>query len=200
MLLNDLKIICLKGKEINPYILDLAKLRIEIFHGYPYLYVGDMDFETNYLKTYTECPESILVVVFDKEKVVGASSAIPLEFETIEVQQPFLEHGRDIREVFYFGESVLLPAYRGKSIYRHFFHFREEAARKYGCKIAAFAAIERPDDDPRKPKDYIPLDTVWKRFGYSKHPELCMYLQYKEIGEDYPTKKPLIYWLKDLAE
>lgn len=200
MTLNEIKIKCLKGKEILPYILDLAKLRIDIFKDYPYLYVGDMDYETKYLKAFVECPESILVVVFDNEKVVGTSSAIPLKFETLEFQQPFLDKGIDINTIFYFGESLLRPEYRGKNIYRQFFRFREKAAKKYGSKITAFMSMERPHNDPRKPKDYVALDEVWKRFGYTRHPELCMYYEWKEIGEDSPSKKPLIFWLKNLAE
>ena len=74
------------------------------------------------------------------------------KFETEEFKKPMLEHGISIPDVFYFGESLLLPPYRGKHIYRQFFLEREAAARAYGCKIAAFCAVERPHDDPRRPK------------------------------------------------
>lgn len=195
---QDLKILRLKGQDIIPYIPELAKLRIEIFKFYPYLYDGDLDYEYNYLSTYVKCNESIIVVVLDHDKVVGASSAIPLEFETIEFQQPFLDNGINTKDVFYFGESVLQVAYRGRGIYRHFFTEREAAAKKYGAKFAAFAAIERPLNDPKKPTDYFPLNSVWEYFGYEKHPELCMYYKWKEIGEAFQTSKPLIFWLKKL--
>jgi len=195
---QDLKILCLKGQDILPYIPELAKLRIEIFKSYPYLYDGDLDYEYTYLNTYVKCKESIIVVVFDRDKVVGASSAIPLEFETIEFQKPFLENNISIKDVFYFGESVLKVAYRGHGIYRHFFTEREAAAKEYGSKIAAFAAIERPLDDPKKPKNHVPLDFVWKHFGYEKHTELCMYFEWKEIGEALKTTHPLIFWQKKL--
>lgn len=195
---RDLKILRLKGQDILPYIPELAKLRIEIFKSYPYLYDGDLDYEHNYLDTYVKCEESIIVIALDHDKVVGASSAIPLEFETVEFQKPFLENHINIQDVFYFGESVLQVAYRGHGIYRHFFTKREAAAKDYGSKLAAFSAIERPANDPRKPKNYISLDSVWKHFGYEKHPELCMYYEWKEIGEASQTPKPLIFWLKTL--
>ena len=195
---ENLKIVRLKGHEALPYITDLAKLRIEIFKHYPYLYLGDMEYEKRYLQTYANSPESVMVLVFDKDIVVGASTAIPLEFEPIEFQQPFIDNAINIKEVFYFGESVLLPAYRGKNIYRHFFHERETAAREFGSKITAFCAVSRPENDPRKPLDYRPLDNIWARFGYEKHPELCAHLEWKEIGENTPTAKPLIFWIKKL--
>lgn len=195
---QDLKILCLKGQDILPYIPELAKLRIEIFKSYPYLYDGDLDYEYTYLNTYIKCKESIIVVALDRDKVVGASSAIPLDFETIEFQKPFLENSISIKDVFYFGESVLQFAYRGCGIYRHFFTEREAAAKEYGSKLTAFAAIERPLDDPKKPKNYLPLDLVWKHFGYEKHVELCMYYEWKEIGETLKTTHPLIFWQKKL--
>src|ERR1700733_15359022 len=114
MMKQDLKILRLKGQDILPYIPELAKLRIEIFKAYPYLYDGDLDYEYNYLNTYVKCKESILVIALDHDKVVGVSSAIPLEFETIEFQTPFLEIGINIKDVFYFGESILQVAYRGR--------------------------------------------------------------------------------------
>jgi GNAT superfamily N-acetyltransferase len=195
---RDLKIVRFKGQKILPYISDLAKLRIEVFKSYPYLYLGDLQYETDYLQTYVKSPESVLVLVFDKDKVVGVSTAIPLQFESKEFQQPFLEKGINIQDVFYFGESVLLPAYRGKKIYRHFFQEREAAAKEFGCKMAAFCAVSRPENDPRKPREYTPLDDVWKHFGYDKHEELCAYLEWQEIGEERPSVKPLIFWLKNL--
>jgi len=87
---KDLRILCLKGQDILPFIPELARLRIEIFKSYPYLYDGDLDYEYNYLNTYVQCNESIIVLALDHGKVVGVSSAIPLEFETIEFQKPFL--------------------------------------------------------------------------------------------------------------
>ncbi len=187
-----------KGKEILPFISDLAKLRIEVFKEYPYLYVGNMEYETEYLNTYTSCPESVMALVYINNKVVGVSTAIPLEFETAECKQPLIEHAKDIKKIFYLGESVLLPQYRGHNIYRHFFHERETAAQEYGSKITAFCAVERDPHDPRRPKEYMPLDNVWRHFGYEKHPELCAYYEWKEIGEKTESKKPLIFWLKNL--
>ncbi len=195
---GNIKIMRVKGAGVIPYIPELAKLRIEIFHAYPYLYVGDIENEEKYLQTYVQCSESVAVLALHHGQVIGASTAIPLEFETIEVQKPFLERDIAIKTVFYFGESVLKPDYRGQGVYRHFFTEREVAAKEYGCQTAAFAAVEREMNDPRKPKDYVPLDTVWKHFGYVKHPELCTHFEWKEIGEASRSKKPLIFWLKNL--
>ena len=46
--------------------------------------------------------------------VVGASTGIPLAQDSAEFQAPFPGRGIDPSRVFYCGESVLLPAYRGR--------------------------------------------------------------------------------------
>src|SRR5574337_1151454 len=101
-----------KGKDILPFIPALAALRISVFKEYPYLYEGTLEYEYDYLNTYVKCPESVIIIAREGDNIIGASSAIPLQFETIEFQQPFLDNNIDIKDVFYFGESVLKPEYR----------------------------------------------------------------------------------------
>lgn len=195
---SNLKILRVKGNEITPYISELAQLRLRVFREYPYLYEGKLDDEKSYLQTYLQCPESIMVVVLDKDQVVGASTAIPLEFETLSVQKPFFDQGMNIKNIFYLGESVLLSKYRGKKVYRHFFVNREVAARAYGSKMTAFCAVERSPEDPRRPKNFVPLNQVWQHFGYQKHPELFTYFEWKEIGDESKVNNTMVFWLKTL--
>ncbi len=197
-MINNLQINILKGSEITPFIPELAKLRIRIFHDYPYLYEGDIDYEQNYLHIYTKCPDSVMVIVLDQAKVVGASTSIPLRFEHQEFQQPFLNQGKKIDDIFYLGESVLLHQYRGMNIYHKFFLARETAAKEQGYHTTAFCSVKRAPNDPRKPINYKPLDQIWERYGYSHHPELCAYYSWKEIGESKESEKPLTFWLKSL--
>ncbi len=196
--MSELNIVCLKGAQIVEAIDNLAQLRFTVFREYPYLYDGEIEYEKAYLNTYIQCPESVLVTVWDKDKIVGASTAIPLEFESKECQKPFIENKMPLNEIFYFGESVLLPQYRKQGIYRHFFNQREAAAKDYGSKIAAFCAVKRDENDERRPQGYIPLDTVWQHFGYEQHPTLCAYYKWKEINNHEQTLKPMVFWMKQL--
>lgn len=104
------------GSAAKPYIPELATLRMTIFRDFPYLYEGDLAYEEKYLSSYMASPDSFLAVVFDGDKVVGATTAIPLLQETGEFKKPFLEHGYDLTKIFYFGESLLYPQYRGQGI------------------------------------------------------------------------------------
>lgn len=187
-----------KGKEILPFIPELANLRIKIFRDYPYLYEGDMDYENHYLKNYAACPESIIVIAFHSDEIIGASSAIPLALDTPEWQKTFLDHHIPLETIFHLNESVLLKPFRNQGIYKYFFTEREKAAKEYGAKITAFAAVERKPHHPLKPKDYEPLDNIWQHFGYQKHPELTAMYEWKDIDEARASFKPFSFWLKNL--
>lgn len=187
------------AQDIQPYIPAVAKLRIEIFRYFPYLYDGNMAYEEKYLHTYAQAPECVFVLVFNDKEIVGASTALPLCYETIEVQQPFIDAHYKIDEVFYFGESILQPAYRGQGIGRQFFVERENYAKKLGhFRYTSFCAVERSIDHPRRPIDYVPLDEFWHHRGYQKHPELQTQFSWKEIDETEESSKKMVFWLKEL--
>jgi GNAT superfamily N-acetyltransferase len=188
------------GKGLERYVNELARLRIEVFREFPYLYDGGLDYEQNYLRTYIGVPDSVIVIAFDGERVIGASTGLPLEAETDEVKKPFLEHRYDPKKIFYFGESVLDKAYRGKGLGVRFFEEREAHVRGLGrFEWTCFCAVQRPHDHPLRPKDYVPLDAFWNKRGYFKHPELNTKFSWREIGEKAETPKPMTFWLKQLS-
>lgn len=189
----------LSGDALKQYIPELASLRIEVFRDFPYLYDGDTEYEARYLQTYIQCPESVIVLAFDGDKVVGASTGIPLKFETEEVKTPFIKAGLNIDEIFYCGESVLISKYRGQGAGVAFFDHREDHARELGgYQYSCFCGVQRPDDHPRRPAGYRPLDNFWRKRGYEKHPELHTTFSWKEIGEADESPKPMTFWMKAL--
>lgn len=188
------------GQQINAHLPALARLRIQVFREFPYLYDGSEAYEQQYLQTYVDAPDSVMVLVWDGAEVVGASSGLPLAAETPNVIQPFLEHGYDPARVFYYGESVLLPAYRRQGLGRRFFEEREAHVRQLNrFDWASFCAVERPVDHPRRPADYQPLDAFWNRRGFVKHPELHTTFSWQDLDEAQQSPKPMVFWLKDLC-
>jgi hypothetical protein len=187
------------GKEIEPFLADLAHLRIEIFREYPYLYDGSMEYEESYLQTYIQSKDSLAVLVFNGTKLVGASTGVPMSDETDDFRRPFEKNGYDTSDIFYFGESVLKKEYRGLGIYSSFFSVRENHARNLNrFSRVCFCAVERKDNHPLKPEHYQPLDPIWTKFGYKKHPGLQTTYTWKDINEDHETEKKMIFWLKKL--
>ena len=179
---------------LRDHVPDLARLRIEVFRAFPYLYDGTVEYETRYLQTYLDCPDSVVVLALDQGRAVGAATAMPLAQETEEFQAPFRRAGIDPTRVFYCGESVLLPAYRGRGLYRHFLAERERHARALGrFDRMTMCSVVRPPDHPLRPADYVPLDDVWAHFGYQPRPDLVASFEWKDLDEPGPTAKPMVF-------
>lgn len=186
------------GDAARRYFEDLARLRITVFRDFPYLYDGSEDYERKYLATYAKSAGAVFVLAFNGNKVVGASTGMPMIDETEEVRAPFLTAGYNPDKMFYFGESVLLPDYRGHGIGVQFFEEREAHARKLGLTTCTFCAVERAVDHPRRPADYVPLNTFWKKRGYTHHPELNTTFTWQDLDEEAQSAKPLSFWIREL--
>ncbi len=194
-----IEILTCAGEAVAPYVGDLARLRIAVFREYPYLYEGDAAYEQRYLTAYARSPRSVFVLALDGGRVIGASTGLPLADDGEAFHRPFLERGMALDDVFYFGESVLLGEYRGQGIGHRFFDEREAHARRLGgFRLNAFCAVERADDDPRRPAGHRPNDVFWRKRGYARQEDMFCALAWKEPGEPEPITHSLRFWLRPL--
>ena len=186
----------LLGEDLRPYIPALAQLRLSIFRDYPYLYEGTLEYEEAYLRTYSQSQSSIFILALDENQVVGVSTAIPMLEADAAFQKPFLAEAYDIKQILYFGESVLQPSYRGQGIGHEFFNAREKYAQGMGSHYTCFCAVERPTTHPLKPDNYQPLDMFWHKRGYSKQSQLKTEYEWQDISETSASYKTMVFWLK----
>ena len=148
---QSLKLITVQGAEIGNHLPALAQLRIQVFREWPYLYEGQYDYETQYLQTYLQCSNSIAVLCYRGRELIGASTALPLVFAETEMQQPFVDAGLAVADYLYYGESLILSRERGAGIGGQFFDLRERHAQALKLRRCCFCAVERSNDDPRRP-------------------------------------------------
>ncbi len=188
----------LTGSSIRAIIPELAKLRIAIFREYPYLYEGSAEYEEKYLHRYSESEQCIVVLVQDGSQIVGASTGMPLADEAPEVVNPVRNADYDIRQCFYFAESVLMPQYRKRRLGHRFFTERINHAFDYGYELACFCSVVRPDDHPLRPADYRPLNDFWAKQGFRKLDGVTTTFSWKEFGEDTESAKPMEFWMRKL--
>jgi GNAT superfamily N-acetyltransferase len=187
------------GAAIAEHLPALARLRIGVFREWPYLYEGSLAYEERYLATYAASPHGVVVLARDGERVVGASTAMPLAQHSDDVVPPLVAAGFAPERVCYFGESVLDPAYRGRGLGHAFFVEREAHARARGFSVTAFCAVERPADHPARPVGYRPLDELWRRHGFAKRDDIRATFAWQDLGEAGETEKPMVFWVKELA-
>lgn len=189
-----------EGSTIRAALGPLAELRMRVFYEFPYLYVGSQQYEEQYLEVYVQSQRSRVILVWEGERVVGASTVIPLLDAPPEMQAPFAQAAVDLATVDYLGESVLLPEFRGRGLGHKFFELREAHAREYGLSACAFCAVERPSDHPLRPVEHVPYDAFWAKRGYQKLPAMRADFTWHDRDQDAPTTKSMVFWLKRLAQ
>lgn len=191
----------LEGVQLGGRLSEIAKLRIAVFREFPYLYSGSEAYEEAYLRRYVEAPGSAVVLALHEGAVVGCSTCIPLSAEPEAVSGGFPRAGYPIEQVFYFGESILLPQFRGLGAGVEFFRRREAHALSFpGVRYTAFCAVVRPADHPRRPPSYVPLDAFWRKRGYVPVPGLLAQMSWQEVGEEVESEHDLQFWIKDYGE
>ena len=190
---------CAVGAQVERYLPALAALRIAVFREYPYLYAGTLAYEETYLATYASSPASLVVIAREGERVVGASTGLPLAQHSDEVVPPLVAAGYDPARVFYFGESVLDPAWRGRGLGQAFFAHREAHACAQGFATATFCAVERAPGHPRRPADYRPPGALWARQGFVRRPDITTTFHWQDLDEPAESAKPMVFWTKELA-
>lgn len=193
-----MKVAALTGDALAQALPDVARLRIEVFRDWPYLYDGDLTYEESYLQSYRTTADAIVVGAYDGDWLVGASTGTPLTAHADDFAAAFSGTGLDLSTIFYCAESVLLPAYRGHGIGHAFFDAREAHARALGFAKCSFCAVIRPQDHPARPAKYRPLDAFWRARGYVPLEGVVAHFAWKDLGQGAETRKPLQFWLRDL--
>lgn len=187
----------LTGEAVGAVLDDLARLRIAVFRDWPYLYDGDPDYERDYLRAY-QSPGAVVVAAYDGNRMIGAATGAPMEDHAGDFAAAFADRPEPLEQIFYCAESVLLPEYRGHGLGHAFFDGREAQARALGRRYCAFCRVVRPEDHPLHPRDYRPLDGFWRKRGYAPLPGVVAEFEWKDIGEDAPSRKPLQFWMRAL--
>ncbi|MGR3761701.1 GNAT family N-acetyltransferase [Roseobacteraceae bacterium NS-SX3] len=193
-----LRIEVLTGAALAAALDDFARLRIEVFRAWPYLYDGDLEYERSYLQSYRDSGLAIVAAAYDGDRLVGASTGTPLVDHADDFAAAFDGTGIDLGAVFYCAESVLLPEYRGQGAGHGFFDLREAHARRRGFKKSAFCGVLRPADHPLRPKNYAPLDPFWRKRSYTPLEGAVAQFSWKDIDQEEETRKPLQFWIRDL--
>ena len=197
--MSQLRPLNFRGSAIQGILDQLAQLRLQIFFDFPYLYQGNFAYEQDYLGRYVACPQAAVFTLWQEEKLVGASTCLPLSVEPPELWQSFLEQGLNPENYFYFGESLLLPPYRGQGWGHYFFDCREQEAQSLAqYQHTCFCAVLRSEQHPLRPKDYRPHDAFWLKRGYQVQNQLLARMTWPDRNESQASEKQLVFWTKAL--
>lgn len=199
-----MKIEILIGKKILPVIDEVANLRIKLFRDFPYLYVGNLEYEKEYLKIYSNQEEALLIVFKnEKNNIVGVATGAPFS-ETDELfseaRAEFKRNNLDPTEGYYIGEALILPEYQGKFFSYDLIRQIERQIKSSGYHYVCFMTVERDPNDPRRPTHYKDIEKIWQRLNYQKT-NIRMHSTYPTLQSDGSIKEvenEMVFWIKQL--
>ncbi len=194
------KLIILRGTQITACISTLAQLRIALFREYPYLYDGNIKYESQYLKEYANEPNAMLHVVYYGDEIAGMFSGMPLTSHSgivIELSQAMQNRGLDnIDKYYYYGEVLISPRFRKIGIFNLLFLSLNYEAKNMGFTDSCLLTVERSAEHPQKPIGYNQSDGMWKRQGYKRN-GIIIDFEWPTIhleGNTYTIKNPMAAW------
>lgn len=188
----------LTGSAIADVLDELATLRLGIFREYPYLYQGRREDEVNYLATYAETPDACVILAYEGNTVIGAATGMPLVHEEARMLDAFAGTGLPLDEVYYVGELLFRPAYRQGGLGRKLLAHLESHLRALGrYRWLTCATVERPDDHPLRPRDYLPITGFLARTGFVRLPGVTTRFRWRE-SDGVERDHPMQFWSREL--
>jgi GNAT superfamily N-acetyltransferase len=198
MNIDDISVRALQGTDLEAALDGVAALRISVFHDWPYLYEGTLEYERQYLATYRDNPDALLIGAFHDGSLIGASTSTPMEDHAEGFAAPLRAIGVPVTSILYGAESVLVPAYRGIGLGHRFIDLREAHARALGRSHVAFCSVKRPEDHPARPTSFRTNDAFWRGRGYQPLPGIEARFSWRDVGDKVETEKSLQFWMRAL--
>ncbi|MES2121455.1 MAG: GNAT family N-acetyltransferase [Chlamydiota bacterium] len=179
-----------QGEEMQKYLGEMIRFRLELFRESPYFYEGTEDGEREYLNQYLRSDEGVFIVAKAGTEVLGLISGIPMR-ELEESSRLFLKNNISIDSIFYLGEVVVDPRYQGSPIEIALYRELEDHVRS----LSGYNQIA----------ECIPVLTeenstgyLFEELGAVKHPALIDCFFWKEIGKEGTVPHFMQYWIKPL--
>jgi GNAT superfamily N-acetyltransferase len=189
----------LTGSAIADALDDLATLRLDIFPEYPYLYQGRREDELKYLATYVEAPDACVILTYDGITVIGAATGMPLIHEAAQMIDAFSGTLFPLDEVYYVGELLFRRDYRNCGLGHNLLDRLESHIRSLGrYRRLTCATVERPDDNPLRPSNYIPISRFLARTGFVRLSGVTTHFIWRET-DGVKRDHLMQFWSKDLT-
>ena len=138
------------GKDVNSLLDQVCRMRIEFFREYPYLYVGNYEYEKEYITGLSKSSRSMIASAYYENELIAISTALPLVSEADileELPKIFSNAGYDPTRYYYYGEIIILPDYRGIKLSQRLYNEHQTFAQKWGYKNACLAVVVRDKND-----------------------------------------------------
>lgn len=189
---ENIKYEILQGEKIQSRLSEIIILCDTIYRQYPYLYNGDDAGYTEYVRSYSASPNSVVILAFANDEAIGIAMGMPMKETREYYTAPFTAHYMDVNDIFYLGEFGIKPEHHQLGISFDMYRQFEEIVRATQ-KFSTIAFWEILN--PMKCEE---LHQAYRATGFSYHPELSFELWWQNIGETNESAHLAQYWIKSL--
>ena len=197
---EDITIKVLRGQEMIPYLETAAEWRIKEFKSFPYLYQGNLEYESMYMHECEKNPEAILIVGERNNEILGFTTGIPIGTMS-DLLQSLRNKLPNAHEYYYLAECIFAPTVRGRGFAQKGIKLFEEVVDELGYKKICFLTVIRDENHPLKPQRYLNKDPIWSRWKYQKT-DLILEFPWPTIQADGSVidfLNPMRFWEKDIS-
>lgn len=185
----------IQSGKIKEYVPLIADFRIRAFRSFPYLYVGNLEYESTYLNGYISNSDARLVVARKNNEIAGLVTGMPLKGEA-EIVQNIPTTNTD--KMYYLGEFITEEKYRHQGLAHRLSTAIEEEAKKLGYSEFSILTVLRNANDPRMPKGWTSSDRLWQDLGFEAT-DTVIEFEWPTILENQSVQSilnPMKFWVK----
>lgn len=197
----------LSKENFENYFRDLANMRIKYFSEFPYLYAGSLEYEYPYLSGYLNHKDGRIIVVLEKNQVIGMATGFPLHQNmnnSTDITKWFRTtakiHKKEATSCFYLGEVIIKSSMRQNGVAYHLTKFIENDFLNRGYKKSVLITVERDKEHPLAPSRYFPMEYTLKKMKYKEMgvKEAVIYDTNQIDGSIKSDTNTMIFWEKTL--
>jgi len=140
---------------------------------------------------------AIVILAIHENELIGLATGYPFIYEEESLKDLFTDHHLDPKNYFCVGETVLKKDYRRQGLRHKFFDILEKHVKDLKIYPSiCFYTVKREENDPKRPLDYFPLASFWKKRGYKEHLDLIGTIKWQEIGMTKEIPHEMVFWTK----
>ncbi|MDQ2994889.1 MAG: hypothetical protein M3R00_08120 [Pseudomonadota bacterium] len=179
---NVITIETFSGVAARPYVDDLARLRLDAFKEYPYLYAGNLETEITYTMPYAEIDKAMITVAYVNNRLAGLTTGMPVDCDSLmvnDIKKILVERGDTPTYYYYYGELIVLSEFEGRGLGQKLYETQDALIQSQGFTHVCQITSLREEHHPLKPSNYRSLDDYWQKLGF--------YREHKTMSYRWPT-------------
>lgn len=198
--MENIKFQLVKGIDTIQYIDTLAQKRIDAFKAYPYLYLGDLQQEKDFLNKFCQSENTRIIILQSQDSIVGIATASPLTEAFDQCQNAFKQTAFQIDQMLYIGECIIDKEFQNQGLGRKVNALLEDDAKLSHFKFTTFCSVVRPLNDDRMPETYYQPSSIFTKYGYIKHEDIRCEFEWPMVPSGQTQRNEMVFWVKSLRQ